>query len=93
MPDCTTVRKKEFTLVTAQVHKKLRAMHYELAVKTPELKRYIADRALAIDMYPASLRIDDEEQNNFNVRNLLKSGMKEKHMRTEERSLTINEVF
>ena len=66
-------------------------MQYELAMKTPQLKRYnIADKALTLYIYPANLRVENEEKDKFHVRNLPKSAMKEKHRRTEKRSLSMN---
>lgn len=47
-------------LVGRQIHKKARGSHYELGLTVPQARRYVADVALTIDMHPASLGIEPE---------------------------------
>ena len=95
MASVVTVIMKLIHIVDAQEHKTLRALHYEVAMKTPQLKRYIADIALTLDMHPANLGIESEESGrfyvgqdvHFNIRycqNLFKVAQAAKDLRTDE---------
>ena len=86
-------------IVDMQEHEKLRVLHYALAMRTAQLNRYILDIALTVDLHPALLGLETEEQGRFFVggglsfrvrycQNLFRSGMEAKHMRTEEGYLT-----
>ena len=68
-------------------------------MKTPQLKRYIADIALTLDMYPANFGIESEESGkfyvgkdvHFNIRycqNIFKVAQAAKDLRTGEGYLT-----
>ena len=86
MANFASVTSKLMTIIDSQEHKKLRGLHYELEMRPPQLKRYIADIALTLDMHPANLGIESEETGKFFVgteivfkvrlcRNLFKSAM------------------
>ena len=65
MAELVIVITKLMTIIDAQEHKKLRALHYKLGVETPQLKRYIAKIALKLDLHPANLGIESGESSKF----------------------------